>query len=251
MLAVGANRRTVGTEPNAGEVYIYLRDLAGSWQTTPEIITANAPVVDAEFGAALALSDSGNTLAVCEPTRTVGSLTAAGAVNIFKRSTATASFTTPSTQIVDNPVVELAEFCNAVSVDGDGKQIIVGNALAGASDAGAAVVLTFKDSWLQQKLTAVVPTAAQKFGNAVAISSAGKTIVVAEQNRATSSGVLNAGAFTVFRKDISGTWYVANTATFASAPEVGLNFGAAVSLSTDGKELAVGQSGVKGAVVLH
>ena len=229
------------------------------------------------FGATMAVSADGNTLAVGAPQEGSGATgvngdaslnnaASAGAVYIFTRNgvgtwTQQAYIKASNTEAGDL-------FGNAVTLSGDGTTLAVGaykedgpdsgingthQALNTATDAGAVYVFTRDGvgTWTQQAYVKASNTGAgDLFGNAVTLSGDGTTLAVgAYKEDGPDSGIngthqalntaTDAGAVYVFTRDGVGTW-TQQAYVKASNTGAGDLFGNAVTLSGDGTTLAVG-----------
>jgi hypothetical protein len=122
----------------------------------------------------------------------------------------------------------------SVAMSEDGKTVVAGGS-------GAAYVFTepANGGWQNANPTAELTengTASQDgFGNSVAISGDGSTIVVGAPGTSTT-----AGAAYVFTEPISGGWENATAAGELTDANVGDNFGVSVAMSADGRSLVVG-----------
>ena len=226
---------------NAGAAYVLYRNEGGA-DNWGEIAKLTAPdgVLDAEFGAAVAVS--GDIIIVGAPwDDDEGSRT--GAIYLFGRNTGGADNWGLHRKLTASDAAELSDFGAAVAFEGD--TIVVG---APADDgegqnAGAAYILQQNwggtNQWGEvRKLVASDATMTWGFGNAVAIS--GDLVVVGSE---THDGLGNlAGAAYVFDRHTGGsdTWGEL-AQLFASDGEAGDYFGSAVGV--DGDLVTVGAKG--------
>lgn len=254
-LAVGAvhegsagNNQGDDSAPGAGAVYVFTRDDAGWVQQA--YIKARHPGIDDLFGASVALSADGFTLAVGASSedgsaRTINgdetddSAPAAGAAYVFTRSGNTWS---QQAYIKPNNLDDYDAFGTRVALSVDGMTLAVGspgessngsgkddNSLAAS---GAVFVFTRDGStWMQQSyIKASSPVGMIQFGAAVALSQKGDQLAVGVSREASYGEVY------VFARN--GTaWseqlrYQSTDATTA--------FGGSIALSPDGSTLAVG-----------
>jgi hypothetical protein len=175
----------------------------------------------------------------------------AGAAYIYVRNGSTWS---EQAYLKASNVATNAYFGWATAVSSDGGIIAVsavGEAINGASDAGA--VYVFKranasgtSSWSQAAyLTASNAGANDNFGTALALSDAGSIVAVGAPYESSADGsqannsATNAGAVYVFANPTGDAW---SQSKYLKSPNIdpGDNFGAAVSLSGAGNVLAVG-----------
>ena len=131
-------------------------------------------------------------------------------------------------------------FGASVSISSDGNTAIVGadSEDTGGSKAGAAYIFTRSGTtWSQEaKLMASDAAAGDDFGDAVSISGDGNTVIVAADGEDT--GGSGAGSAYIFTR--SGTTWSQEAKIQASDAEAGDNFGASVSISSNGNAVIVG-----------
>jgi hypothetical protein len=261
--------------PGAGAVYVFRKDVAGSWVEEAYLKPSNSSGGD-EFGYSIALS--GDTLAIgafredsaatgIDGDETDNSAVDAGAVYIFARDgtgvwSQQAYIKASNSQASDG-------FGASVALDGD--TLAVGAHLEdsatagidgdqtnnGSSDSGAVYVFT-RDTvgnWVQQAyLKASNTDANDSFGSAIALSQDSLVVgALNESSRATgidgnqgSNNSADAGAAYVFVRDAAGAW-TQQAYLKASNTDGGDNFGASVSLS--GNTLVVGAPREDGAAI--
>ena len=223
------------------------------------------------FGAAIALSADGNTLAVAavgessaagvNGDQTDNTLGAAGAVYVLVRSGAT--WVQQAYIKASNPDAG-DEFGTSVALSADGDTLVVGapgESSAGGGNqadnaapaAGAAYVfIRSGTTWTQQAyIKASNPQVAAEFGISVALSGDGDMLAVGAQGESGAATGIDgnqanntapfAGAVYMFVRS-GGTW---TQQTYVKASNASANdlFGAAVALSADGGTLAVGALG--------
>lgn len=262
----------VNCAENAGAVYVYVR--AGNvWTQQVYLKASNTDAFD-HFGATLALSRSGNTLAVgawqedsvatgANGNQADNSAINSGAVYVFIRNlgawTQDAYLKPSNTEAGD-------EFGAALALSGDGSTLAVGapyedSAATGvggnqadnsARTAGAVYVFFRFGNWGQQAYVKASNTDANdRFGTAVALSNDGDTLVVGAPTEASAAvgvggneannSALGSGAAYVYTRS-SGAWA---QQAYVKASNTGSEdrFGAALALSGDGDTLAVGANG--------
>jgi len=221
--AIGVDgNQTDNSVPDSGAVYVYTRS-GGAWSQQAYVKASNTGVND-RFGAVLALSSDGNTLAVGAP----------------------------------------GETSSATGINGNQADNSVNNAGAVYVFTRRTIVIAGQPFWEQQAYVKASNTGAgDSFGSALALSADGTTLAVGASGEASiATGVNNtipgqadnsapnAGAVYVFSRGItiSGQpfWsqqaYVKASNTGSSDPFTGHNdnFGSGVALSADGNTLAVG-----------
>jgi cysteine-rich repeat protein len=254
----------------SGAVYLFTR--SGTAWTQQAYIKASNPGLNDDFGASVALSGDGATLAVgavgeasaatgIDGDQTSNALELAGAVYVFTRSGTAwnqqAYLKASNTDASDR-------FGTSVAVSADGATLAVGAVLESSAatgidgdptsnaveQAGAAYVFTRSGTtWSQQAyVKASNPGSHDHFGSSVALSPDGATLAVGapgEASAATGFGgdqlddsADGAGAAYVFTR--SGTRWTQQAYLKASNAEIGDQFGTSVALSADGATLAVG-----------
>ncbi|OGA88285.1 MAG: hypothetical protein A2Z90_23135 [Burkholderiales bacterium GWA2_64_37] len=239
---------------DAGAVYLFARS-GGTWSQQAYVKASNTGVSD-HFGASVALSGDGNTLAVgarYEASNATGingdqannSASAAGAVYVFTRSSGTWS---QQAYVKASNTGAGDQFGLSVALSGDGDTLAVGapeensNATGTNGDqannslgsAGAVYIFTRSGStWSQQAYVKASNTGGgDQFGQSVALSGDGNTLAVGAVNEAGS-----AGAVYVFTR--VSVW---SQQAYVKASNTGPfdRFGQSVALSGDGNTLGVG-----------
>jgi cysteine-rich repeat protein len=264
---IGGNQADNSTR-FAGAVYVFTRS-GTTWSQQAYVKASNTDVGDI-FGAIIALSGDGSTLAVSateEDSAATGingnqfdnSAGATGAVYVFTRSG-----TTWSQQAYVKASNIIGGFGSSAALSGDGSTMVVGatreaSAARGiggdqsdmsAPAAGAAYVFTRSGTtWSQQAYVKASNTGANdQFGWSVALAADGSTLAVGapgEASVATGVGgnqfdnsVFFAGAVYVFTR--SGATWSQQAYAKASNTGAGDGFGSSVTLSPNGSTLAVG-----------
>jgi hypothetical protein len=239
---------------SSGAVFTFVRS-GSAWMKQSYLKASNANQYQAVFGASVALSSDGSTLAVGATLETNGT----GAVFVFTRSGASwmeqARLTASNAQGNDNfGLVALSADGNVLAVgaiDEDSAATTVGGNANDNSktDAGAAYVFSRTGTnWTQEAyVKASNSGATDNFGQGIALSANGETLVVGAvreesgiEGNQTDDSQLVAGAVYVFTK--TGTW--SQQAYLKSAtPYNGDAFGLHVALAADGDTLAIGMHG--------
>jgi len=253
----------------SGAAHVFTR-VGGVWSAQGYLKASNAGSGD-YFGIALAISGSGDTVAVgaffeqsaSAATPADNSLSSAGAVYVFQRTGALWA----QQSYLKAPAPEASDrFGVAVVLSADGNTLGVGmdgessnntgvftanpvdNALA--LNSGAAFVFTRAGAtWSQQAYLKPSNTRTpHRFGNAMFMSADGNTYAVSsyrEDSNATgfngdqsNTSAADAGAVFMFRRS-GATW---SQTAYLKSPNTGAGdrFGGAVALSADGTTLAVG-----------
>jgi trimeric autotransporter adhesin len=272
--ATGINGSQASGANNSGAVYVFVRDGAGTWSEQAYVKASNTGADD-RFGRSVALSSSGDTLAVGawqedSNATTIGgsgadnSASDAGAAYVFVRNAAS-QWSQQAYIKASNAEADDA-FGWSVALSGDGNTLAVGaeredggaTGIDGdanddsAANAGAVYVFVRGGlgAWSQQAyVKASNPDVGDSFGFDVALSEDGSTLVVGAPSEASNATGIdgnqaddtaaNAGAVYVFVRDAMDEWsqqaYVK-----ASNAQQDDSFGVGVALSADGSTLAVG-----------
>jgi hypothetical protein len=243
---------------DAGAVYIFTR--AGSSWAQQAYVKASNIAIGNVFGAAVALSADGNTLAAGAPGESFGE----GAAYVFTRTGAAWAQQAILTASQPDPN---DHFGVALTLSGDGNTLAVGapeedssatviNGNEGddlAFGAGAVFVFTHAGAtWSQQAyVKASNADAFDSFGVAVSLSGDGNLLVVGAPHESslatgvnankTDNNASGAGAVYVFSR--TGTTWTEQAYLKASNTAAEARFGMTVALSTDGNTLAVGALG--------
>jgi FG-GAP repeat len=276
--AIGINgNQADNSAVRAGAVYVFTR--SGATWSQQAYVKASNTGGDDFFGASVALSDDGSTLAVGainEASAATGiggnqadnSAGNAGAVYVFTRSGTTWS---QQAYVKASNTGQSDSFGRSVALSGDGSILAVGAALEysaatgingnqtddSATAAGAVYVFTRTGTmWSQQAYVKASNTGAYDyFGWSVALSDDGSTLAVGatsedsatigiDGNQADNSAV-DAGAVYVFTR--SGVTWSQQAYVKASNTGASNRFGTRVALSGDGATLAVGAQNEDGA----
>jgi hypothetical protein len=249
----------------AGAVYVFSRE-GDRWPQQAYVKASNSGPGQS-FGASVALSSDGSTLAVgaayegssstgINGDQSNGSLPAAGAVYVYRRTGN--SWSQEAYVKASNSLYSL-QFGGVVALSADGSTLAVG-AVGDTSDGnltgtdtdetGAVYVFTrVGGDWSQQAhLKRSNPMTRQRFGSVVALSADGSTLAAASGDDSSAIGIngdqvdgggaFDSGAVLVFAR-AGDAWsqqaYVKASNTFEMN-----EFGTAVALSADGSLLAVG-----------
>lgn len=274
--AMGVNgNQADNTAPTSGAVYVFVRS-GTTWSQQGYIKASNTGQQD-QFGASLALSADGNTLAVgarledsvamgVDGIQTDNTLPDSGAAYVYVRNGTT---WTQQAYIKASNTGQNDMFGNAIALSADGDTLAVaatGEASATTgiggdqtdnSALGAGAVYVFVRSsvtWSQQAYVKASNTGANdQFGFQIALSGDGNTLAagaINEDSVATgvdgdqsSEAATDAGAVYVFVRG-AGTWsqqaYVKASNNGAVPSGSGDSFGFAVALNQDGNVLVVG-----------
>lgn len=244
-LAIGAG--SVSGYTAEGRVYAFTRDSGGWGQAVT--VRGRPKASNDGFGGSVALSSTGQTLVVGAPLDYAGAethMTPSGAVYVFERIGGAwrevAYLKASNAQAWDM-------FGQAVAIDASGSRLAVGapqrdgdvpGVPGGGWNSGMVYVFVRQgDAWSEEAHLGALPTARQdaRFGEAVAISGDGNTMIVgAPYDSLDLSG--HWGAAYTYRR-AAGSW--APLAPLAPAVQgTRSEFGSAVAVSDDGATLAVG-----------
>jgi hypothetical protein len=239
------NTVLVGTpySGGTGAVYAFIRN-SGVW-TQQQIIVADFPDYNDEFGVSVALSSDGNTALIGASGRSTPPYAGDGAVYVFTRTGGTWTKEGP-TILAGSPGSRGNSFFfgDSVSLSSDGNTAIVGARQEDVSGSarGAAYILTRSGStWTRtQRLVASnpAPVDTDLFGWSVAISGDGLTAIVGAVLK-DSPGNNDNGTAHVFILSAS-TWTQQGAALVASDRADNDNFGNSVALSADGNTALIG-----------
>ncbi|MDI9245376.1 VWA domain-containing protein [Marinobacter sp. CHS3-4] len=257
---------------NSGAVYVFTRDDAGEWLAPAYIKASNTDALD-QFGYSVTLSADGDTLAVGAP-RELSTATgvngdesinasgseALGAVYIFNRIGGIWSQQAYVKASSGRPLF----FGESVALSSDGTTLAIGGSeeesgstgVNGddtnnlAPDSGAVWVFTLENSvWSQQAYVKASNTDSQDFfGRELSLSADGNILAVAASGEDSGAVLVNgdqnnidapdSGAVYVFSRD--GETWTQEAYIKASNTDPSDRFGVDLSLSGDGKTLAVG-----------
>ncbi|HZJ62923.1 MAG TPA: DUF4215 domain-containing protein [Kofleriaceae bacterium] len=252
--------------PSSGAVYVFTR--SGTMWTQQAYIKPFNTGANDNFGASLALSADGSTLAVgahleASAAQRIGgdqndnSAPRAGAVYVFTRSGTT---WTQQAYVKASNAEAGDEFGFSVALSGDGSLLAVGAADEGsgvpgdpadnsAPIAGAVYVFARSEAtWTEQAyVKASNADDGDAFGFSVALSTDGSTLAVGARDEDSAGGEADesasaAGAVYVFTHD--GATWSQQAYVKAAAPRTNDAFGFSVALSNNGSILAVGAAGV-------
>jgi len=239
---------------SAGAVYVFGRSGA-SW-TQQSYVKASNPGAPDHFGAAIALSRDGSTLAIAAPDESSNSagidgdqsddsLSSAGAAYVFARSGATwlqQAYVKPTNPDAND------QFGGSLALSRDGNLFaasapfersgVPGDPTDNSQlQAGAVYVFTRASAtWSQAAYVKTTPASQSLFGTALALSDDGTQLVAGavEDNNFVGAAYLFAG---------SGAAWSQQQLVTASNGQAGDDFGVRLALSADGATLAIGADG--------
>lgn len=211
-----------------GAAYVFSAS-GGSWAQVAELSPSDGADGD-YFGGSVAISRSGSTVLI----GAYGQALETGAAYVFTDDDGT---WTQQAKLVSSDAAEFDEFGYSVSITGNGHTAVTGSQ-GHNNDTGAAYIFTDADgTWSQvAELGASDGLSKDDFGDSVAISANGTTMLVGAFGRATLQGA--AYVFT----DHSGSWKQMRELT-ASDGAMFASYGWATALSHSGKTAVVGAIG--------
>ena len=234
----GASHPTGGTSDTStaeGAVYVFTRS-GSTWSQQAKLQSSDGEYGD-EFACSVSISSDGNTVIAGARFEDTGA-TLAGAAYIFTRSGSTWS---QQAKIQASDRAANDYFGTSVSISSDGNTAIIGaegEDPDNIAQAGAAYIFTRSGTtWSQQaKLVASDKEGSDDFGTSVFISSDGNTAIIGAKDE--STGATLAGAAYIFTR--SGSTWTEKQKVQASDKQAYDQFGAAVSISGNGRTAIVG-----------
>ena len=239
-IIVGANFDEIGATSATGVVYVF--DRVGNSFNQVGILTGSL-AVDANdfFGRSVATSADGKTIIVGDNSDEIGATTSTGVVYVFDR--VGSSFNQVGILTGSLAVNANDQFGNSVATSADGKTIVVGargDSIGAVSKTGLVYVFDRVGSSFNQVgiLTgSLVVDSNDNFGQSVATSADGKTIVVsatADEIEATTS----TGVVYVYDR-VGSSFNQVGILTGSLAVDLTDSFGTSVATSADGKTIVV------------
>jgi len=241
-IAVGAYQDETGATSDIGVVYVF--DRVGDTFTRVGSLTGSYAINSSDgFGNSLVVSTDGKTIIVGAYQDETGGTSDTGVVYIFERQgntfTQVASLTGSNSGAAD-------QFGYSVAVSADGRKIIVGSPedeITGhGSGSGIVYVFDRKGNTVTQVgiLTGLyASTAGDNFGNSVATSADGNTIVVGALNDESPLSSNSSGLVYIFNRQGDSFSTVGIITGYYSGASND-NFGQSVAVSADGKTVIVG-----------
>ncbi len=215
-------------QDNTGAVYVFTRHRA-TWTQTAELDPSDLVVGD-QFGASVAISASGATLAVGATANGTG---AAGWVYVFDlrpSGWAQVAMLTSADGVANDFLG------NSVAISPDGRAIVAG-AIGRNEAVGAAYVFYLGQSgWTQvAEFAPTDSTGSDNFGDAVAISTAGSTVVVGALGHRSTIGAayVYSRCLATARTKCRSSW-VQTAELTATGGTYGDEFGTSVAISANG-----------------
>jgi hypothetical protein len=232
---VGGNESD-NSAPAAGAVFIFTRD-GTQWTQQAYLKASNTDPAD-QFGATVALSADGDTLAVGAITEQGNGTSAsnnaepdAGAVYVFTRTAATWN---PPVYVKPEMVVAFDRFGSSLALSKDGSTLAVG--IQRPASFGKAYVFARNGATWVEQFKPEASGVNSGFGTSVALSRDGSTLAVGAAREDSPAG---AGAVYVYTRQ-GATWSTLPARVTAANAGAGDDFGDSVGLSGDGNILVVG-----------
>ena len=229
-------------DTDAGSVYIFTRDSDGNWSQEDDIQSSNA-APSQSFGEMVAISSGGNTAIVSATREDVGTfgdpnfIEQAGSVYIFKRNS-NGDWVEQADILRAGDAGRADHFGYSLAISSDENTIIVGTPREDgpsgtAYNAGSVYIFTFSNgNWSQQaQIRESNPTRDHRFGESVAISGNGNTIIV---------GACDVGKAYIYTRDSNGSWGQPDVTLQSGNTGDGDQFGRSVAISSDGNTAIVG-----------
>ena len=248
IVAIGAPNVQVGGVNGAGEVRIYIRDIAGVY-TLDEIVDNPTPVGE-KFGSSVSISGDGQTLIIGAPFKMTSYVTD-GAVYVYKHDgigyalDATLLASDAFTHYNHGASVALSDDASLLFVGAPGREV------SGVTDAGGVYLYKIDGTgnYIENTILAASDYAAGNlYGSSIAISSDNAVLAIGS-NGVTVSAQANAGAIYVYDNNGSDVFIERGILT-RPAPVANAPYGYALALADLGNTLYIGDpSQVKSAVV--
>ena len=241
-IIVGAFSDEIGENTSTGVVYVY--DRVGSSFNQVGILTGSL-AVDAsdQFGTSVATSADGKTIIVGAFFDEIGDTTNTGVVYVFDRvgnSFNQVGILTGSLAVDDSD-----NFGNSVATSADGKTIIVGASADEQTGSGGGSGVTYVFDRVGSSFNQVgiltgslAGDALDRFGNSVATSADGKTIIVGA-NFDEIGSTSDTGVVYVYDR-VGNSFNQVGILTGSLAGDTNDRFGTSVATGADGKTIIVG-----------
>jgi len=199
---VGAKNNSTSPNTNNGAAYVFTRS-GTTWTQQAKLLTSDR--VDSDlFGESVALSTNGNVALICSRFEDTSPNSNQGAAYVFIRSGTT---WTQQAKLLASDRADSDFFGTSAALSADGNIAVVGVSSEDTSpniNQGAAYVfIRSGTTWIQQaKLLASDAAGGDGFGQSVAISGGGTTILVGANNEDTSPNTNNGAAY-VFNMNVT------------------------------------------------
>jgi Bacterial Ig domain/FG-GAP repeat len=224
---------------DTGAVYVFsTSDNGETWSQIQRLVASDRTVGDM-FGAAVAVSDDGNTLAVGAPKNN-----GRGTMYVFNRTSSTVAFETAYVHRFIPSDVLVTDFGSVLDIATDGSVIAVGAPSATTNTlATAGQVLTYRyvsaavGYEYEQSLTASDPVLDDRFGSSVSMTSLANLMIIGSPGNDGEGSTADSGAAYTFKFD-STAWTEVTKQTSLPAATAGDGVGASVATTSGSLYLA-------------
>jgi hypothetical protein len=225
-MVVGAPTLDVNGVTDCGGAYIYFR--SGSTWVLQASLQYPSPGGWEKFGFSVAINDAGDRVLVCSATGAGGQ----GDASFYARTGTTWAL---ESRVAYSPYDSWIQFGATCAMDGAGDRAVVGAPYERTGGCAYTYIRTNGVWAMEQRLALATPTINDNFATGVEMSTDGLTIIVGVPY--IDIGGTDTGAACIYAFS-GGVWTL--TATIQAADRFEYNyFGNAVSLSGDGKYLAI------------
>ena len=223
---------------NSGSAYIFTKQPNGSYLETQKLVAADGADGD-NFGSSVAVSTDGSTIVVAA-LKDDDKGTESGSAYVFTKQSNGSYLQTQKLVASDGAASDY--FGYSVAVTGDGSTVVIGAYWVDdkGKDSGSVYIFTKQanGSYLQtQKLVASDGAANGQFGNSVATSADGLTVVIGAIGNG-DKGFMSGSAY-IFTKQANGS-YLQTQKLVASDGAAGDLFGVSVAVTGDSSTVVVG-----------
>lgn len=238
LAVVGAPNAAVDGVSSAGAVYVFAKDLAGTWQNVARL-TAPTPASSSSYGQSVSVSADGNELVV--GASSTGS-DYRGAAYFYSRSVSTGEWSRTGSIGGGS---EFALLGNEVEMSGNGMVAAVGQPLYRTLVNGNPVyqpnVLTFVKSggsWIYTRTISSPVATNNGFGDgALSLTHTGNQLLVGAEGTYVHGGNVVGGAAHLYTAGANNTWSAPGT--FTMTANTNREFGAAGALASDGSSILI------------
>jgi hypothetical protein len=233
---LGAKYKDDAPYTDNGAIYVFTKS-GSTWVEQAKLLASDLSNYE-NFGASVAISYDGNTIAVGSPYNGTAPYYNDGSVYVFTRSGST---WTDQAFIVASDRETNDVFGSSVAISQDGNTLLIGatgeTTSPNTSNGAAYVFVRSGSTWTeQQKLLASVPGTYDSFGTTVTISSDGNTAAIGAP---TKDKAVNDDTGAVYMFNLSGGVWTESAIVRPNKPFADERFGNRVLLSANGNTLVV------------
>jgi len=232
-IVVGAGSKSMGTNTNQGEAYVY----SGTNYATETKLTASDGAIYDNFGGTVAISGDGSRVVVGAGSKNVGVNAQQGAAYVYSGT----NYATEQ-RLTASDAAASDYFGSSVAISSDGTRVVVGayaKNMGTNTAQGAAYVYSDTNYARETKLTAAVDGAVNDlFGSSVAINGDGMRVAVGAPGKNVGANTGQGEAY-VYTPGPGGAYATEKRLT-ASDAGVHDDFGFSVAISGDGAHVIVG-----------